>query len=417
MKEFFTEHRKKAEALMEDGSIIVSYAGQPLHTNEDDYYDFEVNSQFFWLTGLEREGQILLITKLEGKVSEYLFIDEPDDFSERWTGKMPKKKDVSEVSGIPEESVRYNPGMDRLISRFAGAGKIKVVYFDLFRESPEDAPDYNAVKAKAFADIYPHIVQKNLHDLIGPLRAVKDEYELSCMRKAAEITDAALDEVLRRLRPGLMEYQVQTIFEASCRWQGSKKQAFGTIAGSGVNACSMHYVTNDCEIADGSLILLDLGAKYRNYCCDITRTYPSNGKFSERQAQVYSLVLKANKAVIEAAKPGTTMRELNDLTKKVLGEGLVEMGLIEKAEDVGKYYMHSVSHSLGVDVHDITVGDMTLRPGWVITDEPGLYIDEEGIGIRIEDDLLITENGCEVLTKNVKKEIADIEKFMAEANV
>ena len=175
----------------------------------------------------------------------------------------------------------------------------------------------------------------------------------------------------------------------------------------------MHYETNHCEVQDGSLILLDLGVRYQNYCSDITRTYPANGKFSPRQREIYELVLKANEAVAAGGKAGITLKDLNDLTCKVLGEGLVSMGMIRDVSEVGKYYMHSVSHPIGIDVHDISLAGDVLQPGWVISNEPGLYIDKEAIGIRIEDDLLITEHGCEVLSKDILKDPDAIEAFMA----
>ena len=174
----------------------------------------------------------------------------------------------------------------------------------------------------------------------------------------------------------------------------------------------MHYVTNRKTLVDGELLLLDLGSKHGNYCSDITRTYPVNGRYSPRQRQLYELVLKANRAVAEYAKPGVTLKDLNDLCKKVLGEGLTELGMIENVEQVGKYYMHGVSHVIGIDVHDADFAGDTLKPGWIISDEPGLYVDEEEIGIRIEDDLLITEDGCEVLSRAIIKDPDEIEAFM-----
>ena len=210
----------------------------------------------------------------------------------------------------------------------------------------------------------------------------------------------------------MMEYQAQADFEYMCRKLGAKKFSFGTIAASGINGCMMHYSTNDSVIEDDSLLLLDLGAKYQNYCSDISRTYPANGTFTQRQKDVYNVVLKANKEVAKTARPGMTLRELNDVAKQVLGEGLIELGLIEDVEDVGQYYMHGVSHSIGIDCHDADFAGQKIQPGWIISDEPGLYIDEEKIGIRIEDDLLITENGCEVLSKDIIKEPDEIEAFM-----
>ena len=173
--------------------------------------------------------------------------------------------------------------------------------------------------------------------------------------------------------------------------------------------------TNRDVCEDETLLLMDLGAKFQGYCADITRTYPVNGKYTDRQRQVYDVVLAANRAVAKAAKPGMTLKELDDIAKDVLGEGCVKLGLIEKKEDVGTYYMHGVSHHLGIDVHDVTAAwNDKLRPGAIITDEPGLYIDEWEIGIRIEDDILITEDGCEVLSENLMRDPDQIEAFMQE---
>ena len=174
----------------------------------------------------------------------------------------------------------------------------------------------------------------------------------------------------------------------------------------------LHYDTNRDVCEDETLLLMDLGAKFQGYCADITRTYPVNGKYTGRQRQVYDVVLAANRAVAKAAKPGMTLRELDDIAKDVLGEGCVKLGLIEKKEDVGTYYMHGVSHHLGIDVHDVTAAwNDKLRPGAIITDEPGLYIDEWEIGIRIEDDILITENGSEVLSEAVMRDPDQIERL------
>ena len=182
-----------------------------------------------------------------------------------------------------------------------------------------------------------------------------------------------------------------------------------------MNGTMLHYETNQETCKDGDLLLLDLGAKWQGYCSDITRTYPVNGTYTDRQKKVYNIVLKANRAVAKAAKPGMTLRELNDICKKVLAEGCIELGLIKEEKEIDKYYMHGVSHHLGIDVHDVTVASNSkLRPGAVITDEPGLYIDEWETGIRIEDDLLITEDGCEVLSEAIMRNPDEIERYMAE---
>ncbi len=407
----FKEHREKLYSTLEENTLVIAYAGVPLHANEDDYHDFIVNSQYFYLTGVMRESTAFLAYKSAEKTTEMLFIEEPDPDSERWTGKMPSKEEVRSISGI--DDVRYTDSMESAIGMFMSRYRVERAYFDMYRCGMSDLPDYNLVMAERFSKAYPFVVLKDLHTACVPLREQKDADEIECIRRAVDITRQGLEFVMKNLKPGKMEYQVQADFEYACRRLGAARQSFPTIAGSGLNGCMMHYVTNHCEAKDGSLILLDLGVKYGNYCSDITRTYPVNGKYSPRQREYYELVLKANEEVAKAAKPGVTTKDLNDIARRVLGEGLVAMGKISDVSEVGKYYMHGVSHAIGIDVHDISIAGDVLKPGWVISDEPGLYIDEEEIGIRIEDDLLITEDGCEVLSKDIIKDPDAIERFMA----
>ena len=404
------EHRTRLYETLPEGSLVICYAGVPVHTNEDDYYNFEVNSQFFYLTGLERENMAFLALKAGGSVQETLLIEEADPLHERWTGKMPTKEEAARVSGIKD--IRYTDEISAIIGRYMGRYDIEAVYFDLYRCGMNDPDDYNTVMAREFARLYPAVSLRDLHKACVPLRECKDADEIALVRQAIDTTRQGLDCVMKTLKPGMTEYQAQANFEYTCKSLGAVRFSFNTISASGKNGCMMHYTTNRDEIKPGSLLLMDLGAKYGNYCSDITRTFPADGTYKPRQREIYNLVLKANLAVAAAARPGVTLKDLNDVAKNVLGEGLVGLGLIADAKDVGKYYMHSVSHSIGIDCHDAAfVGDV-LKPGWIISDEPGLYIDEEEIGIRIEDDLLITEDGCEVLSRDIPKDPDQIERRM-----
>ena len=405
------DHRKRLFDVLEDNSIVICYSGQPVHSNEDDYYfPFEVNSQFFWLTGIERAGAILLLSKVDGVTSESLFIEEADPAAERWTGKMLTPEEAADISGI--ENVCYLPEFGDSVDLMLTRNFIKRAYFDVFCLSQTDLADINLVKANEFSTKFPAVQICDLHAVVCPLRRRKDADEIADIRQAIDITRQGLENVMRHLKPGMMEYQVQADFEYTCRGLGTKKYAFPTIAGSGYNGCMLHYETNDSPVPDDGLILLDLGAKYNNYCSDITRTYPVSGTYSPRQRQYYELVLKANREVAKAAKPGVTLRSLQELCRRILGEGLVAMGKIDSVDEVSQYYMHGVSHSIGIDAHDVNIGQAVLEPGWIISDEPGLYIDEEEIGIRIEDDLLITEDGCEVLSDAILRDPDEIEAFM-----
>ena len=408
----FSNHRERLAPMLADQSMVVLYSGIPVHVSQDEYYPFRCNRQFFYFTGLTRENMALVMIKRGGKVTSTIYIPEADPHAIRWTGKMVMPDEAKAITGI--ESVRYIQNLENDLHSHLSSGLVDYVYFDTDRHSAEDLPDYNLVKAQEIAQKYPAVQIKNVHPLAGALRKCKDAEEVAAIQKAVDMTQAGLEAVMSSLRPGMYEYQAQAIFEAKIFSEGAEGPSFPTIAGAGINGTMLHYGTNRELCNDGDLILLDLGAKADGYSADITRTYPVNGKFTARQREYYQLVLDANLAVTKAAKAGMTTRELNDICKCVLAEGLIKMGKIEKAEEVGKYYMHGVAHHLGIDVHDIEdAADRILRPGCVITNEPGLYVDEECIGIRLEDDLLITEDGCEVLSKNIIREIDEIEAFMA----
>lgn len=407
----YEARRKQMMEQMEEESLLILYSGAPAHISADAYYEFEANRHFFYLTGLRRENMVLLMRKSGGNSRVTLYIEKADPTAERWTGKMVTVEEAKEISQI--QDVRFVDRFDAEVNYLLNNANVSCCYFDCFLNQSSDLPDYNLSKAQQFAANYPGVPLRNLWATVSQLRMQKDKDEVTLIQQAVDVTRQALQHVMTNLKPGMKEYQAQADFEYMVHYLGAEGPSFQTIAGSGKNGCMLHYETNRETCQDGSLLLLDLGTRWQGYCSDITRTYPVNGKFTDRQRQVYEIVLRANKEVAAQAKPGMTTRELNDICKKVLAAGCMELGLIEKEEEIGKYYMHGVSHHLGIDVHDVTVEGMKLAPGSVITDEPGLYIDEWEIGIRIEDDLLITEDGCEILSAGIIKEPDEIEAFMA----
>lgn len=407
-------YQARREAVLEKmvpGSIAILYSGIEVHVSADEYANFQANRNFFYLTGLRREQMALVLDKAVEPARITLFIEEADPNMERWYGRKVTVEEAKEISGI--EDIQFISELDNAIGLKLTREDVEQVYFDTYRHSLEDMPDYNVVKANKFRAEYPGIPVRNLFPLVAAERMWKDADEIRLTREAVKLTKEALENVMKNLKPGMKEYQAQADFEYSIFRNGAECPAFPTIAGSGINGTMLHYDTNRDTCQDGSLLLLDLGARVDGYNSDITRTYPVNGKFSERQKQVYDLVLAANRKVAETAKPGMTLKELNEVCKGVLAKGLIELGLIEREEEVSKYYMHSVSHHLGIDVHDVNVAaNAKLRPGAIITDEPGLYIDQWEIGIRIEDDLLITESGAEVLSEDIIRTTEEIEAFM-----
>lgn len=410
----YNKRRQTVFDRMADNSIAVLYSGIEHHVSADEYdlFTAHANRNFFYLTGLRRDKMALVLDKAAAEPKTTLFIEEADPTMERWYGRKVTVDEAKELSGI--DNVRFIDELDGALDMIMTREDVYTAYFDTYRHQKEDLPDYNVVKANEFKAAYPGVSIRNLFPFVAEQRMQKDEDEIALTKEAIKLTDTALKNVLKNLKPGMFEYEAQADFEYSIRRNGAEWTAFPTIAGSGMNGTMLHYDTNQDMMEDGSLLLMDLGARVRGYNSDITRTYPVNGKYTERQRQVYDIVLEANRTVLKEAKPGMTTLDLNNICKKVLAAGCIKLGLIEKEEEIGRYYMHGVSHHLGIDVHDVTVdSNKKLRPGAIISDEPGLYIDEWEIGIRIEDDLLITEDGAICLSEEIMRDADEIEAYMA----
>ncbi len=410
----YNKRRQTVFDRMADNSIAVLYSGIEHHVSADEYdlFTAHANRNFFYLTGLRRDKMALVLDKAAAEPKTTLFIEEADPSMERWYGRKVTVDEAKELSGI--DNVRFIDELDGALDMIMTREDVYTAYFDTYRHQKEDLPDYNVVKANEFKTAYPGVSIRNLFPFVAEQRMQKDEDEIALTKEAIKLTDTALKNVLANLKPGMFEYEAQADFEYSIRRNGAEWTAFPTIAGSGMNGTMLHYDTNQDMMEDGSLLLMDLGARLQGYNSDITRTYPVNGKYTERQRQVYDIVLEANRTVLKEAKPGMTTVDLNNICKKVLAAGCIKLGLIEKEEEISRYYMHGVSHHLGIDVHDVTVdSNKKLRPGAVISDEPGLYIDEWEIGIRIEDDLLITEDGAVCLSEEIMRDADEIEAYMA----
>lgn len=410
----YNKRRQTVFDRMADNSIAVLYSGIEHHVSADEYdlFTAHANRNFFYLTGLRRDKMALVLDKAAAEPKTTLFIEEADPAMERWYGRKVTIDEAKELSGI--DNVRFIDELDGALDMIMTREDVYTAYFDTYRHQKEDLPDYNVVKANEFKTAYPGVSIRNLFPFVAEQRMQKDEDEIALTKEAIKLTDTALKNVLANLKPGMFEYEAQADFEYSIRRNGAEWTAFPTIAGSGMNGTMLHYDTNQDMMEDGSLLLMDLGARVRGYNSDITRTYPVNGKYTERQRQVYDIVLEANRTVLKEAKPGMTTVDLNNICKKVLAAGCIRLGLIEKEEEISRYYMHGVSHHLGIDVHDVTVDfNKKLRPGAIISDEPGLYIDEWEIGIRIEDDLLITEDGAVCLSEEIMRDADEIEAYMA----
>lgn len=410
-KKVFKGNRERFIDMIEDNSAVVFLAGEAKYKSADEKFPFTPNRNFYYLTGIDEEKDILLISKVNGEVSVKLFIQEPDEIMAKWVGATYTDEEAIALSAV--EDIDYLDSFESEINKLLTSGDVDKLYLDLERRA-FDEEDRPAQKfARKIKRKYLNIDIKDAYGLVSELRLVKSPEEIAEMQKAMNITKDAVEYLMTNCKAGMTEGALEAYYDFYIKQKGVKDRAFNTIAATGKNAAILHYVENNCELKDGELILFDLGAQWNYYNADISRTFPISGKFTKRQKEVYEEVLKVNKFVIEAIRPGVTVKELNDLANDMLGEACVRLGLIKDKSEFRKYYFHSIGHSLGLDTHDVGKRNVELKPGMVWTVEPGLYIEEEGIGIRIEDDVLVTEDGREVLTKEAIKSVEDIEKFMS----
>lgn len=409
-KEFFTRNRANLLKSIKDNSILVLFSGEAPQKSADEDYSFTPNRNFYYLTGVNREKTILMITKIDDKVSQTLFIEKADPVVEKWVGKRMTVEEAKEASGI--DNIKLLDGFESVLGRYILSYDVKRLYLDLESRGWDSVPTRANLFARTVFEKYPQIKIKNIYHDICNLRVIKGEEEIVEIKKAIEITYEGIKSLMNNARPGMLEYQIEANFDYVLKCSGVTDYAFKTIAASGVNGTVLHYSKNNANTQDGDLILFDLGAQWKYYNADISRTFPVNGKFTERQKEIYNIVLKAMEDTMAVIKPGVPFSKLNEATKLSLAESLKKIGLINEDSELSKYYYHGVSHYLGLDTHDVGDGNTELKSGMVLTVEPGLYIEEEKIGIRIEDDVLVTESGYENLSKDIIKTVEDIEQFM-----
>ena len=414
--DFYTKNRKRLLEKLEDGAVVFLYSGQaPVKSHDEDMHPFAVNRNFYYLTGIDTQDVWLLLAKSGGACEEMLFIDQPDEERIKWNGPMLTCEEASAKSGIPVRSVYFKQNMDRMSGWYLNnvlniAGGSPTAYFSFDRFTMSVPPTHAELYARRIRDMYPFVPIKNVATYIISLRSVKTPEEIELIRRAGDITIAALTQMLRTAKPGEYEYQWAADFEHYVARAGLRT-AFTTIAASGPNTVMLHYMDNNCIAEPGGLFLFDLGAEYQYYSSDVSRTFPISGTFTQRQKDIYSIVREAMLVAQDKMRVGESMREPNRAVVSFYGKELRRIGLITDESEVERYYYHSVSHPMGLDTHDPC--DRTIyEPGMVVSCEPGLYIAEEGIGIRLENDILITENGPEDLIGNRLLDISEIEAIM-----
>ncbi len=423
--EFFKRNREKLNEQLDEDSVAIVHSNDRMVRSGDQYYPYRQNSDLFYLTGIEQEMTILLLCPGQKAEDEktLLFLRKPDPGIETWEGKK-LEKDVAEgISGI-----RKVYWLEDFITV---ARPLILKSRSLYCNVPEHEkfkPEYPLRDERMMMELktqYPLHEFKRLAPLMAELRMVKEPEEINLIRKAAEITAGGLDRVLGFVKPGLYEYEVEAELSHEFIRRGASGHAYSPIIASGGNACLLHYIQNDQVCRDGDLLLMDFGAEYANYAADCTRTVPVNGRFSKRQRELYDATLRVLRGARSLMKPGTTIDSINQEVGKLWEEEHIKLGLYttkqaaeQKAEDplYRKYFMHGMSHFLGLDVHDAGSKHALLKPGMILTCEPGIYIPEEATGIRLENDILITKEGNVDLMDNFPLEAEEIEERMHKKN-
>ncbi|MCH8174387.1 MAG: Xaa-Pro aminopeptidase [Proteobacteria bacterium] len=426
--------RKELMAQMEPNSIALLAAAPPRVRNSDAEYLYRQNSDFHYLTGFTEAQALLALIPGRKQGEVVLFCQEKDKAKELWHGTL-MGPDVARQELEIDDAFPVDDMDDILPGLIEGRDR---VYYSMGKDDRFDDQVMNWVKvirSKAKMGAHPPGEFLMLDHLLHELRLIKSTREIKLMQQAAKISAEGHKRAMAYCRPGIKEYELEAELLYAFTRNGSRAPAYTSIVATGDNACILHYIENNAEVKSGDLVLIDAGCEYEHYASDITRTFPANGKFSPEQKAIYNIVLKAQLAAIEAIRPGVPWDEPHNISVKIITQGLVRLGILKgrpsqliKSEAYKDFYMHRIGHWIGMDVHD--VGDYKidddwrlLEPGMVTTVEPGIYISPSnrkvpkkwrGIGVRIEDDVLITKNGNKVLSAGIPKTVQEIESFMAQ---
>ena len=425
----FSERRSElSKKVLDNSAIIVASSPVKSRISDTDYL-YRQDSNFYYLSGYEEPESILLIRPYAKKDNFIIFCRDRDPLKEQWDGFRSGQTGAVQDFGA-DKSLSISSVDSLMPELLEGA---KNIYYSMSSPCGLDQRintwvDQIRLNTRAGAEPPQNLL--SLDSVIHEMRLLKSDEEIAVMKQAAEITTEAHIRAMKAVKPGMFEYQLEAEYLYAFNKNGARAPAYNSIVGGGNNACILHYVENNSELKDGDVVLVDAGCEYKYYASDVTRTFPVNGSFTEEQKQIYSVVLEAHKQSMDQLKPGNKWNLAHEKSVEVIVEGLIDLGIIKSSKkeaiDTGeysKYYMHRIGHWLGMDVHDVGSykqdGDWRdLEPGMVMTIEPGIYILDslegvedkwKGIGVRIEDDVLVTKKGFEVLTPDIPRSIEEVE--------
>ncbi len=417
----FTRNRARFVQRMKKKSIAIFVSNDEVPSNADALYPFKQNSDLFWLTGITQEDSMVILfpDNPDPKYREVLVLVRPNELKEKWDGKRLRAAEAKAVSGI--STVVWLDSLDGLLQPWVHLSE------NIYLDSNENDRKASLIRTREYRFIddmrarYPLHKYERAAVLMKELRAIKTPEEIEVVKTAIDITDKTFRRLLEFIRPGVMEYEIEAEIWHSFLSQRATGPAYGSIIASGDRARTLHYVSNNQECKDGELLLMDFGAEYGGYCADLTRTVPVNGKFSRRQKTVYNACLHLHDYAKSLLKPGITILDYTERVGEEATQQFLKIGLLRKSDVKNedpenrayrKYLYHGISHHLGIDVHDLGTRTELIQPGMLFTVEPGIYVEEEQMGIRIENNVWITRRGNIDLMKNIPITVEEIETCM-----
>lgn len=415
---FHVTNRKKLYDMMLPSSVLLIFSGEEVRKTNDEFYPFFADRSFVYLTGLEcKEAALLAVKNDNGEVFERLYILPPDAHAERWTGRRIKPAEATALSGVTD--VRSVDNFTKDVHGLLAGGHYSLrvghyehLYLDLYRAEITDR-DRPAQKFLRLAQReYPFLKIENANSLIRKLRVIKTPEEIAAYRKAESITRDGILAMMHASKPGMYEYQYKAEFDRALGQYGPQGPGFPSIISAGVNNFCIHYYSYTGQAQDGDMILNDVGAQWDNHITDVSRGWPCNGKFSGKQRTLYECALATSNHMFSIIKPGMRMADVDATARRYNAERLVEAGVMKSVDEIGTYMWHAGAHHIGYDVHDVVEMPEFVAPGMMFCVDIGIYHEEWGIGFRLEDNCLVTENGCENLSGAIPRTIADIEAEM-----
>ena len=419
--EFFTNNRERFCSQLKPGSLAVFHSNDQMPRTADQEHPFRQSSDLFYLSGIDQEESILVLfpDHPSENLREVLFLRKTDSVIATWEGEKLTKEQASEVSGI--ETVYWLADFDRIFPLMMNRAAHCYVNLNEHDRFSSEVPYKDLRMARQVRHDYPAHNLERSAPIMKDLRAVKQDVELSYMQKACDITKSAFERVLKFVKPEVWEYEVEAEITHEFLRHGSEGHAYDPIVASGKNACVLHYITNDHVCRDGETILFDFGASYGNYAADMSRVIPVNGQFTKRQKEVYNSVYSVFKQAKSKLKPGVKLKDYQEEVAGLIQDELLRLKVltrkdIDQADEDNpaykQYFPHGVSHHIGLDVHDVPDRERLLEPGMAFTCEPGIYLHDEGIGVRIENDVVITNGEPKDLMSHIPIEAEEIEELM-----